>query len=137
MRFSIVSEKALMLILWSGSSPMNEPSRSANVGDSPIAISIPQWTTTVYMLHSKIRKRYRGPMNHLGPHEAGAGISPDVRVADRRRLTTSTRLTSGERAVVDALSRLVGVPVSVIVRELVVPAARRRLAELAGEMEGG
>lgn len=52
------------------------------------------------------------------------------------RVVTSTKLEPGERAVVDALAKLEGRKVSAVVRRLIVPAARQRLAELAGEPVG-
>jgi hypothetical protein len=46
-------------------------------------------------------------------------------------VVTSTKLAPAERALVDAAARLEGCTVSAVVRRLLIPAARERVAELA------
>lgn len=55
------------------------------------------------------------------------------RAKRRRPVVLSTRITDRERALVDAAAALEGVPVSSLVRTIIVPAARQRVANAAAE----
>lgn len=55
----------------------------------------------------------------------------------RHPVLVATRVTKGERAIIDAAASICGMPVSQMVREIVLPEVSRRVQATAAEVARG